>query len=247
MSDAPYRLTRSADDQEVLDAFVRGHAAEMHTLLPGRIESYDAATGKASVLPLLQRTYTIDGADGVLTERTEAYPVIPDCPVAFPRGGGAAITFPLKAGDPCWVMFAERSLDAWLDSDGKTVLDPDDARMHHLTDAVVLPGAYTLANPIATAHADDVVIGLEDGSAEVHITPAGEVQIKAGAIRMGTLAGNKALALAEKVDARVGSIETWLTTHTHTDPVSGFTGPPNPAALPPVGSSTASTRTFADA
>ena len=245
MSDTPYRLTRSADEQEVLDAFVRGNAAEMHTLLPGRIESYDAATGKASVLPLLQRTYTIDGADGVLTERSAAYPVIPDCPVAFPRGGGAAITFPLKAGDPCWILFAERSLDAWLDSDGKTVLDPDDARMHHLTDAVVLPGAYTLAANIATAHVDDLVIAREDGSAEVHVTPAGEVQIKAGAVRLGTLAGNKALALAEKVDARVGNIETWLAAHTHTDPVSGFTGPPSPATPAPSGSSTASGKVFA--
>jgi hypothetical protein len=243
MTEPAYTLTRGADQQEILDAFTRGHLAELHTLLPGRIETYDAATGIASVKPLLKRVYSIDGEDGEITERGEEYPVIPDCPVAFPRGGGAAITFPLKTGDPCWIMFAERSLDAWLDSDGKTVLDPDDARMHHLTDAVILPAACTLAAPIATAHADDVVIAREDGSAEVHITPGGEVQIKAGAVRLGTLSGAKALALAEKVDQRVGAIETWLGTHVHTDPLSGSTGPP--PAPPTPGSSSASGKVFA--
>ena len=242
MADAGYEMTADADPQEQIDTLVDGKTAEIHTVIPGIIEKFDPATCLADVRPALKRRFSVNGEDGETVAVKKELPVIPNVPVAFPRGGGFAITWPLKKGDPCLLLISERSIDSYIDSDGKAPVDPDDSRTHDLSDAICYPGMTTKKSPAARAHATHLVIGLEDGTGELHIAPDGK-------FHLGTPTADKALALAEKVDGRLGDLEAFAATHMHP---TAAPGPPSPGALPdpfipPVGQTTGSTRVFTDA
>ncbi|MDR8345712.1 hypothetical protein FPK41_22485, partial [Acinetobacter baumannii] len=60
-------------------------------------------------------------------------PLLVDVPVVFPRGGGCTLTFPVKPGDECLVIFADRCIDFWWQSGG--IQEPVDERMHDFSDA----------------------------------------------------------------------------------------------------------------
>jgi len=104
--------------------------ATMNCVLPGVIQSFDPATCTATVQPLPQKMMF----DGTIVSR----PVLIDCPVLFPAGGGAQMTFPVAAGDPCLVLFSDRRIDEILLNGSQSV--PGDGRMHDLSDGFVLVG-----------------------------------------------------------------------------------------------------------
>lgn len=170
-------------------AIIDQRLAEVHVSLPGRIEKYDSTTQKANVQPLLKRPLVDE--DGVELD-PETLPVIPDVSVAFPRGGGAFISWPLKQGNIVGLVFSERSLDQWLAGNGG-VTDPGDFRTHSLSDPYVTPGPCPFSLAIADADPDDLVMAF-DGGVAIHIKSNGE-------IHLGSKNATDALALASKVEA----------------------------------------------
>ncbi|MDC7234973.1 MAG: Gp138 family membrane-puncturing spike protein [Spirochaetales bacterium] len=118
---------------DVLKTFMNALQDDLHTSLPGRIESYDAGSRTASIVPQMKKRYQ---AGEVL-----ALPVIHNVPVQFPASGEASFSFPLKKGDEGWIMFSERSIDEWMDS-GQAEL-PEDSRRFALDDAVFIPGTFS--------------------------------------------------------------------------------------------------------
>lgn len=196
---------REPDEYDAIAAVVQAALAEINTCLPGKVIKWDPARPHvADVQPVIQRVYLDD--DG--NEQALDQPVITDAPIAWPQGGGFVLTFPLKPGDPVELRFAQRSLDRWLASDGATPHDCGDNRRFNLSDAIVCPGLATKA--FAAASSDSVLLAATDDSAHVRITDSGEVQIKAGAVRLGTDGASKALAKATETVARLSAIETKL-------------------------------------
>lgn len=104
--------------------------SDVHTSIPGRVESFDWQTRKASVKPLIKRPYL----DGV----SKPLPVIPGVPTIFPWGGGASLTYPIETGHTGLLIFSERSLDVWLTQGGDA--DPKDSRKFDLSDGFFIPG-----------------------------------------------------------------------------------------------------------
>lgn len=102
----------------------------VHTAMPGVIQSYDAGAQRASVKPALSRNLS----DG----EVEELPILEDVPVIWPRSGGASMTFPIKSGDGCLLIFMERSIDEFKGKGGDVT--PADPRQHALSDAVALMG-----------------------------------------------------------------------------------------------------------
>lgn len=141
----------------------------MHTCMPGRILSYDDGDQRAEVRPLLGRALN-DGTQ-------ESLPVLNDVPVIFPRSGGAWMTFPVKAGDGCLLIFSERSLDEWKGSSDEVF--PEDNRAFDLSDAVAIMGL----NPFGAGETggDDVVISY--GASRVTISD-GEIKLAAPSVRI---------------------------------------------------------------
>jgi hypothetical protein len=129
-------VSRSPSLAEVLDTALSRRLGELHTCLPGRVESYDASKQTVDVQPLVQAFALQE--DGTTT--TESLPVLSSVPLIFPGGGGFRATYPVASGDTVLVVFAEASLDAWQPRGG--VVAPPDTRRHHLADAVAIAGLH---------------------------------------------------------------------------------------------------------
>lgn len=107
---------------------------DLHTAMPGIIQSFDAARMTCTIQPAIR------GAIIAPNGRAEAadLPLLVDCPVVFPGGGGYILTYPLKAGDEALIVIAERCIDAWWQSGG--VQAAAEYRLQDLSDGFVIPG-----------------------------------------------------------------------------------------------------------
>lgn len=152
---------------DLLDAAVMSHMSEMHTCFPGRIESYDYTTQKATVKPLLNRK--LKGGD------IEELPVLANVPVWMPRSGGAAIVLPVAAGDTCFVACTERSIDEWKQRGG--IQTPGDPRMYAIADAVAFVGLLPFNVGTAAENSEDLLI--THGGNKIRLKPGGAVEIEA--------------------------------------------------------------------
>lgn len=107
----------------------------------GRITAFDAVKRTASV----EITFVRPLVDGT----TETYPELQDCPVFTLQGGGGALTFPIRVGDECLVLFSDSNIDAWYSTGLPSV--PYDGRRHDISDAIALVGLNSLAKPLSPA------------------------------------------------------------------------------------------------
>lgn len=151
--------------QDVLDSRFR----DLHTSMPGRIESYDASKQTASVQPLIKRVdFDSDGEQSV-----SAYPVLNNVPVQWPRFGGFFVHGPLAKGDFVLLVFCETPTDPFRARG--TLTHPGDLRRHTLTGAVAIPGFYPSARALDSA-GEDLVIGHEDGG-QIRLSPDGSIAL----------------------------------------------------------------------
>lgn len=132
---------------DVIRSIIDTVLLDLNVSLPAKVVKYDSATQYADVqIQLLQ---------GFQDGTTDEYAVIPNVPVKHPRAnaGAAFIHVPLTIGDDVVLVFSQRSLDNWKSSGG--LVDPQDPRKHHITDAYALiggsaiPDAFTPKNPTA--------------------------------------------------------------------------------------------------
>lgn len=125
---------RQSDNQvqAIINGWTKQQIDNAHVALPGVITSYNPSSNRASVKP----TGNFKAKDG----RALPYPVIYNAPIVFPTGSGgrAGITFPIKSGDGCLIVFSDESLSGYLDGVG----NPSDPRKHSMNDAIVIPGLY---------------------------------------------------------------------------------------------------------
>ncbi len=195
--------------------YIQGELLDLHVSIPGRVEYYDPSRQWADVQPLLAQVY-LDESD---QEIIVPFPVIPNVPILFPRGNGFYIHWPLRQGDPVDMICSQRSLDAWKSSDGKTILDPLDARHHHLTDAYAIPGGSTAQNAINLPNNTDLIIGRADGSVEIHVTSDGKIKLGSGSLSEVT----QGLVTKADLDAFVNN---FYNTHTQIGNLGVATSPP---------------------
>lgn len=230
MSDAGGQ-SRSPTGPEVLRQAIEYFLQDTHTMLPGRFEDYDPVEQRATVKPLVQRrVLTEDGG-----EFLEPIPVIPDVPVHFPSVAGFVMTFPVKQGDFCMLFFAERSIDTYLAGDGSDS-DPNDFRMHDLTDCVAMPGLPPFAKARKRADADDMVVGADEGK--------GVLYFKKDAVHVGAKSAQDAASLDSLVQTELNRLRSDLDSlasiynaHSHTVPAAGLL---DSNGLPCTGAATAS-------
>lgn len=192
--------------RQLIQERITANLKDLYTNLPAKVISYDAETQTASVQPLIG--YTWD--DGV--EQKDS--VIANVPVVFPSAGGGIISFPVTAGDTVLLCFSMRSIDEWVVSEGDHIF-PSEDRNHELSDAIAIPGLYTKKTAIGVSE-DDVEIKYKGN--KVTLTKEGDIVIEGGRIDLGEGA-SEAIILGD-------AFKTFFNTHTHGDPVSGFTTTP---------------------
>lgn len=163
---------RVNDMRTAVIAAIRGRQANIWTLLPAKIVSYDATLQTCQIQPqiIIQWNNPLTG-----TFEQIQMPVISDCPVEFPGGGGYHLTFPVRPGDECTVAFSSRCIDGWW-STGNMSLQGD-LRMHDLSDGFVRVGVLSLPHVLSEVSTDTVQLRSDDGQAYVEIAGGHVVNI----------------------------------------------------------------------
>lgn len=170
--------SRSGSLAETLKTERKTVSDHFRVALPGIIQSFDPNTVTAVVQPAVKFVQQ----DGGGSTSTHPYPLLTDVPVIFPRGGGCTLTFPIKSGDECLVIFSDRCIDFWWQNGG--IQEPVDQRQHDLSDGICIPGPQSQAHKIsgisttaAQLRTDDggAVIELEPGNHAVNVTTTGKL------------------------------------------------------------------------
>jgi hypothetical protein len=157
--------------------------SNVHTCMPGQIQDYDYKTQLANIYPCINK----QNANGT----TDQMPLLFNCPVIFPKSGGASLTFPVKRGDPCLIVICERSIDNWYENGG--FVDPQDPRKFDLSDAVAIMGLSpqnypnSNGNPVKTTFSatnnEDVLLTYK--TTEIRIKEDGSTIIKTPKVAIG--------------------------------------------------------------
>ncbi|MDV0603377.1 Gp138 family membrane-puncturing spike protein [Raoultella ornithinolytica] len=166
----PVALNAQLGSKEQADAqLAQAIMSAMRVSIPGIIQSFDPDAVTAVIQPAIKGVeHDTSGA-----EISVNLPLLVDVPVVFPRGGGCTLTFPVKEGDECLVIFADRCIDFWWQSGG--IQEPVDGRMHDLSDAFCIVGPQSQAKKINGISTTAAQLRTDDGSAFIELSAGGDI------------------------------------------------------------------------
>lgn len=207
------RREQIGDQEEQLRGAMEAHQSGLWTAMPGIIQSFDASAMTCTVQPAISgRKMEKDGSFSEFR-----MPVLLDCPVVFPGGGGCILTFPLAAGDECLVVFSSRCIDAWWKLGG--IQGPTRARMHSLSDGFAIPGPRSQPRKVTVS--GKTQLRTNDGATVIEIEP-GAVRIKATTV---TVEGDLTVTGTTKTASTLN-----LNTHKHSGVTVGAANTGTPTA-----------------
>lgn len=166
----PVAINSQLGSKEQADAqLAQAIMSAMRVSMPGIIQSFNPDAVTAVVQPAIKGAEQDESGSEVSVN----LPLLVDVPVLFPRGGGCTLTFPVKAGDECLVIFADRCIDFWWQSGG--VQEPVDERMHDLSDAFCIVGPQSQAKKIGGISTTGAQLRTDDGSAFIEVAAGGDI------------------------------------------------------------------------
>ncbi|PLO35531.1 translation initiation factor IF-2 [Klebsiella pneumoniae] len=169
----PVALNSQLGSKEQADSqLAQAIMSAMRVSMPGIIQSFDPDAVTAVVQPAIKGAEQDESGADVSVN----IPLLVDVPVVFPRGGGCTLTFPVKAGDECLVIFADRCIDFWWQSGG--IQEPVDERMHDLSDAFCIVGPQSQAKKIGGISTTAAQLRTDDGSAFIEVAAGHDVTVK---------------------------------------------------------------------
>ncbi|MGJ8524095.1 hypothetical protein R84981_002813 [Carnimonas sp. R-84981] len=188
------------------------------TSSPGIVQSFHADRCTVDVQIAAQGIALDDQSN----DTDEVLPMLVDVPVVFPRGGGVSLTFPIRTGDECLIVFSDRCLDFWHQSGG--VQKSASQRNHDLSDAFVIPGPYSDRHVPRAVSVSAVQLRTNDGRSFIQIEPAGNVTVTSPQTTVNgpaTINGDLTIngRVAATGDVTAGAIS--LETHVHAGVTSG--------------------------
>jgi len=186
------QIIRDAIDDALLD---------VHVALPGKVQSYNAATKTATIQIQLKRQ--IENTSGTFS--TEDMPVLSNVPVKFFQVGSFLLRMPVNEGDTGLIHFVEQNFGQWR-ATGK-LCEPDDIGRHGLSGAVFVPGLVTDAD--AAKVVEDTQTGAvfgNIGGLQIVVEPS-EVNIKDA---ISPSLKNGPVAMADFVDALFQALNSVL-------------------------------------
>lgn len=145
-------ITQNSQLANLVLKVVKKAVQKVFVALPGKVESYDPATGRADVQPE-SRDAEIQ-ADGSLSSRK--YPKLFGVPVLQLYGQKGGLIVPVSAGDTVALVFARHSLSRWSEKGGQ--IDPADTRIEGMTGAFAIAGLRPSSAVSDNASADNVVL-----------------------------------------------------------------------------------------
>ena len=120
-------------------------------------------------------------------------PPIVHVPIMTPRGGGYAVTLPLKKGDEGMVIFCDACIDNWW-VNGQTNSPvaantgassgsqrQNEVRRHYVHDCGFYPGLWSQKNLLTNYSADSLQIRSDDGTTVIDVSKTDGVTVTTGA------------------------------------------------------------------
>ncbi len=197
---------------------VENRLKDLHTSMPGIVESFNAATQTASIQPAIKRVFKTGDGEIELLTATEL-PILINVPVQFPRGGGFSLTFPVAKGDECLLVFCERAIADWYTFGG--VKAPTARRFHSLSDATAFVGLSSFVKRQLSYDDTNVQLKKDTGTVAITLLANGTIEVDANTKVTVTapsiaLVGNTAvtgtLDVSGVVTAPTGNITTVTST-----------------------------------
>lgn len=167
------REERLDDPEESLRLALESAQAQIWTAMPGVVTAVDPTKQTVSVQPTIQGTTEKPNGDTTNVN----LPLLVDVPLMFPRAGGFALTFPVKAGDEVLVVFGCRCIDSWWQSGG--VGAPAEARMHDLSDGFAILAPTSQPKKLSNVSSANVQLRDETGTTFLEVTPGGKIKLTA--------------------------------------------------------------------
>lgn len=194
--------------------------------LPCVVDSYDSDKVTIKAQPTIR--IPMRKEDGTIS--MEEIPLLQDVPVMFTRGGGCVITHPIKKGDECLVVFADRCIDVWWQNGD--IQNPFDNRKHDLSDGFAFFGPQSQPHRVQNISTDALQIRTDDGDAYIELNPATKeinlkatkVNIDADVVMTKTLTVTGLIKSLTDVVAKTVSLLSHLTTGVRSGPDTS--GPP---------------------
>ena len=152
---------------ELLQSYLAGN---VHTSMPGRVESYDRTKRTGSVKPMLK----ICDSSGTQIE----LPVIPDVPFAIYGTASASVVLPVSAGDYVLMIFSERAIGRFMQNGQQSVTSFE--HTFSLGDAIALPGIFPGGSSIPSTGANDITI-INNGG-KVVLNASGDIELGTGTL-----------------------------------------------------------------
>jgi hypothetical protein len=191
-----FDMTITPELAEVIEVALESKMLDVHTSIPGVIQTYDPVTQTASVELQIQRA--LENEDGEIV--FESLGVLQNVSVVFPRTKKYFMSFPLEPGDTGDVMFSEVPTGQWRAVPGEAV--PDSIGRHDLSGAKFYPGLSKDADALTDALTGALVVG-EIGGKQIRIN-ATAIQATTG----GAPTASDFVAMAAKVDAFISTFDT---------------------------------------
>lgn len=152
---------------------------DINTCYPAKIVSYDPKTQLATCKLQVEDYYT--GID--YSYRKQPASLLIDVPVMIPQAGGWMLTFPVKEGDDCLVLFAQKGYDHWLYSGAsETGLingrpTPDHYREYDYRDAICIMGIRPVPRAIPNYNPEDMELRNEGLTHRLTFKANGDIEM----------------------------------------------------------------------
>ncbi|WP_334469258.1 Gp138 family membrane-puncturing spike protein [Arsenophonus sp. PmNCSU2021_1] len=156
---------RIGDQQQLLKVFSHAISSQLRVAMPCIVQSFDASKVTCVVQPAIKGALT----DSQGQVQSVNLPLLVDVPVIFPRGGGVTMTFPIKSGDECLVVFADRCIDFWWQNG--VIQEAIDPRQHDLSDAFAFIGVQSQKQKIRQISTDAMQLRSDDGATYFEVNP----------------------------------------------------------------------------
>ena len=150
---------RLNDGEECTRRAIENKLDNLRVSMPGEIVDFNAENQTATVKPLVKE---------YVRGKWVSLPMLLDVPCFFPRAGGYCLTFSVKTGDECLVIFGDMCIDAWWQSGGEqTQLE---TRRHDLSDAMCLLGITSVPRAVKGYSTNSMMLRNEDADVYFEIT-----------------------------------------------------------------------------
>lgn len=122
-----------------IQLIIDSRLVDMFTALPGTVVSIKGNMVDVQI-----------SIDRLIKGKNVDYPLLVNIPIKhFAASEDQYIQLPITKGTPGLIIFSQRSLDVWKDSNGKGIVDPANNRWFDISDAIFLPGLLPKGRKIA--------------------------------------------------------------------------------------------------